>query len=425
VVPVEPSGVVLPDHAVVMREGRVVAVLPARDARAQYGTWSRVSLPTHVLIPGLINLHTHAAMALMRGIADDLPLRQWLEGHIWPAESRYVSPEFVYDGTLAAAAEMLRGGVTCFHDMYFFPEAIARAARDAHIRAVVGLITLEFPTPYARGPEEYLTLGLEARARFAQDPWVSFGLAPHAPYTVSDASFARVARAAEEHDLPIHLHVHETEGEIDESRAHHGCRPLERLHALGVVSRRLVAAHCVHLTDQEIALLADRGAHVAHCPAANLKLASGIARVAAMADRGVNVGVGTDGAASNNRLDMLGELRLAALLGKAAAGRADALPAHQILAMGTINAARALGMATRVGSIAPGKDADLAALDLGPLELQPVYDPVSHVVYAAGRAAVTHVWVRGEAVVTDRVLHSVDAHALAARAAEWGARLAG
>jgi 5-methylthioadenosine/S-adenosylhomocysteine deaminase len=254
---------------------------------------------------------------------------------------------------------------------------------------------------------------------------VSFGLAPHAPYTVSDASFARVARAAEEHDLPIHLHVHETEGEIDESRTHHGCRPLERLHALGVVSRRLVAAHCVHLTDQEIALLADRGAHVAHCPAANLKLASGIARVAAMADRGVNVGVGTDGAASNNRLDMLGELRLAALLGKAAAGRADALPAHQVLAMGTINAARALGLATRVGSIAPGKDADLAALDLGPLELQPVYDPVSHVVYAAGRAAVTHVWVRGEAVVTDRVLQSVDACALAARAAEWGARLAG
>jgi 5-methylthioadenosine/S-adenosylhomocysteine deaminase len=425
VVPVEPFGAVLPHHAVVVRDGRILAVLPSADVRARYPALARVELPTHLLIPGLINLHTHAAMALMRGIADDLPLKQWLEEHIWPTESRHVSPEFVYDGTLLAAAEMLRGGVTCFNDMYFFPEATVRAARDAHIRAVVGLIALEFPTPYAAGPEEYLARGLAVRERFAHDPWVSFAVAPHAPYTVSDASFTRVLRAAEEHDLRVHLHVHETDGEIVESEARHRCRPLQRLAALGVVNARLVAAHCVHLTDDEIALLADRGAHVAHCPAANLKLASGIARIAAMADGGVNVGVGTDGAASNNRLDMLAELRLAALLGKAAAGRADALPAHQVLAMGTINAARALGLEARIGSIVSGKEADLAALDLGSLELQPVYDPVSHAIYAAGRESVTHVWVRGEPVLIDGALRTVDAVGLRERAAAWGTRLAG
>ncbi len=425
VVPVEPFGVVLRDHAVVVHDGRVLAVLPSDDARTRYPALSRVVLPTHLLIPGLINLHTHAAMVLMRGIADDLPLRQWLEQHIWPAESQHVSPEFVYDGTLVAAAEMLRGGVTCFQDMYFFPESVARAARDARIRAVVGLITLEFPTPYARGPAQYLARGLDVRARFAQDPWVSFAIAPHAPYTVSDATFRGAVRAAEDHDLRVHLHVHETAGEIVESQRQHGCRPLERLGALGVVSPRLVAAHCVHLTDAEITLLAERGAHVAHCPAANLKLASGIAPVAALVDRGVNVGVGTDGAASNNRLDMLAELRLTALLGKAAAGRADALPAHQVLAMGTINAARALGLETRIGSIVPGKEADLVALDFSALELQPVFDPVSHTVYAAGREAVTHVWVRGEPVVVNGALRTVDIDAACARAAAWGARLAG
>jgi 5-methylthioadenosine/S-adenosylhomocysteine deaminase len=425
VVPVEPPGAVLPDHAVVIRNGRVAAVLPTRDARAAHADCVPITLPTHVLFPGMVNLHTHAAMVLMRGIADDLPLRVWLEAHIWPAESRHVSPEFVHDGTLAAAAEMLRGGVTCFHDMYFFPEAIARAAHTAHIRAVVGLISVEFPTPYARGPHEYLARGLEARARFAAHPLIAFSVAPHAPYTVSDASFAAALRVADEHDLPLHVHVHETEDEIAESLARHGCRPLERLRALGVVGPRLVAAHCVHLTDQEIALLAETGAHVAHCPAANLKLASGIARVAAMRAARINVGVGTDGAASNNRLDMLAELRLAALVGKAAAGRADALPAHEILAMGTLNAARALGLGERIGSIVPGKDADLVALDLGALELQPVFDPVSQLVYAAGRDAVTHVWVRGEPVVRDRVLRTVDVPAVRERAAAWGARLAG
>jgi 5-methylthioadenosine/S-adenosylhomocysteine deaminase len=425
VVPVEPAGAVLPHHAAAVRGGRIAALVPTDEARARFPGAPRVALPSHVLIPGLVNLHTHAAMVLMRGIADDLPLRTWLEQHIWPAERQHASADFVHDGTLIAAAEMLRGGVTCFHDMYFFPDAIARAARAAHIRAVVGLISLEFPTPYAGGAEEYVARGLAVRARFAGEPLVSFAMAPHAPYTVSDANFARVLRAAEDHDLQIHVHVHETDAEIAESQAQFGCRPLERLAALGVVSPRLVAAHCVHLTDEEIALLAEHGAHVAHCPAANLKLASGIARVAAMAEQGVNVGVGTDGAASNNRLDMMAELRLAALLGKAAAGRADALPAHEVLAMGTLKAARALGLEALIGSIVPGKEADLTAVDLSALELQPVYDPVSHLVYAAGRQAVTHVWVRGTPCVVDGELRTLDAAALRASAAAWGARLAG
>jgi 5-methylthioadenosine/S-adenosylhomocysteine deaminase len=407
-----------------MRGDRIVAVLPVAEARGRYASAPRVELPTHALVPGLINLHTHAAMALLRGIADDLPLKAWLTEHIWPAEARHVSPEFVEAGTLVAAAEMLRGGTTCFHDMYFFPEAAARAAARVGIRAMLGLVVLEFPTAYARNADEYFDRGRAACAALSGSPHVRCAVAPHAPYTVSDASFARSVALADELDVPLHVHIHETEDEVAEGLTQHGRRPLDRLDALGVVTDRLIAAHGVHLTPAERDLLASRGAAVAHCPAANFKLASGFAPVADLLARGVTVGIGTDGAASNNRMDLWSEVRLAALVAKAVAGRAEAVPAHQALGMITRDAARALRWDADLGSITPGKQADLVAVDLGAPELQPCFDPVSHLIYAAGREHVTHVWVAGRPVVVDRVLQTVDVADVTAAAREWGGRIA-
>jgi 5-methylthioadenosine/S-adenosylhomocysteine deaminase len=387
---------VLQQHAVVVRDGKIEAVLPAEQAAARFAAYERIDLSQHALIPGLINVHTHAAMTLMRGLADDLPLMSWLQDHIWPAEKRHVSPEFVRDGTLAACAEMLRGGVTCFNDMYFFPEAALEAALEARMRSVHGIIVIEFPSVYAADPADYLRKGLEVRDRYGDEPLASFCLAPHAPYTVADETFRRVATLAAELDIPVHVHVHETEHEIERSLAEHGARPLERLQRLNLVTPNLIAVHAVHLTREEIALLAHHGCSVAHCPSSNLKLASGFAPVAKLAQAGVNLALGTDGAASNNRLDMFQEMRTAALLAKGVSGDAQAMPAHATLRAATLGAAQALGLADRVGSIVEGKAADLTAVSLQEIELQPCYDVVSHLVYAAGREHVSDVWIAGE-----------------------------
>jgi len=423
IIPVEPAAVVLRDHAVVVADGHIQEILPSRQARTRYPEAPRVELPGHVLIPGLINLHTHAAMALMRGLGDDLGLMEWLNQHIWPAEMRLASPEFVHDGTLLACAEMLRGGVTCFNDMYFFPEAAARAALGAGMRAALGIIIIDFRSPYATDAQDYLSKGLGTRDALKHESLLSFCLAPHAPFTVSDAIFERVAVYADELDLPVHIHVHETEEEIRESIASHKLRPLRRLQQLGLLGPSLIAVHAVHLADDEIALLAEHGSHVAHCPSSNLKLASGIAPVAALDEAGVNVGLGTDGAASNNRLDVLMEMRLAALLAKGKSGKATAVPAHTSLRMATLNAARALGLDHAIGSLMPGKLADMAAVDFSSLELSPCYDPLSHLVYAAGRENVTHVWVNGELVVEHGRLARLDVEELRAKAAFWQDRI--
>jgi 5-methylthioadenosine/S-adenosylhomocysteine deaminase len=419
VLPVEPEGAVLADHSVVIDGGRIAAVLATSEVAASFAPAARVDLPDHALIPGLVNLHTHAAMALMRGLADDLPLMTWLKEHIWPAETRYVSPEFVYDGTLLACAEMLRGGVTCANDMYFFPESAARAFLDAGMRASLGLIAIEFPSAYAADAEDYLRRGLELRDRLGNEPLLSFCMAPHAPYTVGDGTFRRIATLAEELDLPVHVHLHETADEVAASVAQHGRRPLERLEGLGLLTERLIAVHAVHLTPSEIAALARAGASVAHCPSSNLKLASGLARIGELLARGVNVGIGTDGAASNNRLDMFQEMRTAALLAKVVAADAAAMPAHEALRCATLGGARALGLDAMIGSIVPGKSADLVAVTLASPETQPCFDPLSHLVYACGREHVTDVWVSGEAVVADRWLTRVDLGKLEKRHSLW------
>lgn len=404
IAPVEPAGVLLKDHSVVLRGALIEAVLPSAEAAQRYAQAERVELPEHLLIPGLINLHTHASMALLRGVGDDLPLERWLHERIWPLEAKLVSPEFVYDGALMAASEMLKCGVTCFNDMYFFPEQVARAADALGMRASLGIITVEFPTVYGSGPEDYLRKGLALRDELAGESRFSFTFSPHAPYTVSDASFRRIAVYCAELGLPICCHVHETRGEIEQAITQTGVRPLARLDALGIVGPELVAVHAVHLTDSEIELLAKRGASVAHCPHSNLKLGSGIARIDDLLAAGVNIGIGTDGSASNNRLDLLGEARSAALLAKGTSGRADAFNAHQLLHAMTLGAAQALGLAERIGSIAPGKCADLVAIDMSAPELTPAFDPVSHLAYAAGREHVTAVWVDGANVAFKRQL---------------------
>lgn len=399
---VEPAGRVLTDHAVVIRHGRIDAVLPSAEAADRHPGAARTVLPDHLLIPGLVNLHTHAAMTLLRGAADDLPLERWLRERIWPIESALMSDEFVHDGSVLACREMLRGGITTFSDMYFFPEATARAALRMGLRAVVGIIVVDFPSAYGSGPADYLARGLALRDALRHEPTIGFTLAPHAPYTVADDALREVAKLSAELQLPVHIHVHETAAEVAEHQARHGLRPLARLQRLGLVGPELIAVHAVHLDDAEIRLLAAHGASIAHCPSSNLKLASGIAPVARMLEAGLNVGLGTDGSASNNRLDLLLEARTASLLAKGSSGDAAALDAHRTLRAATLGGACALGMQHRIGSIEPGKEADLVAIDLSDADLQPVRDPVAQLLFTAGREHVTDVWIAGQRVVAKR-----------------------
>ena len=396
IIPIEPVGVVLEDHALVVDKGRILALLPTSEATSRYLPTEHVRLPGQVLLPGFVNLHTHAAMALFRGYADDLPLMRWLNERIWPAERQFASPEFVRDGTLLAAWEMLRGGVTCFNDMYYYPGAAAESARQAGIRAVLGVTVIEFPTAYAADAGDYLAKGLAVRDVWRDEPLVSFALAPHAPYTVSDRTFERVATLAAQLDLAIHIHLHETIEEIESSVKVHGVRPIERLHRIGMLGPNLVAVHAVHINQHEINQLATNGCFIAHCPTSNMKLASGLAPIGGLLAAGVRIGLGTDGAASNNRLDILQEARLAALLAKMASGDASTVSAHQALRMATLDGAAALGMEQAIGSLLPGKWADLCSIRLDDWITQPCYCPASHIVYVAGREQVSHVWVAGE-----------------------------
>lgn len=419
IAPVEPAATLLADHSLAVDAGRIVALLPSTAAAQQFAPREHYRLDSHLLLPGFVNVHTHAAMALLRGYADDMALMRWLQDCIWPAERRLVGTDFVHDGTLLAAWEMLRGGVTCFNDMYFFPQAAATAALEAGIRTALGITVFEFPSAYGSDAADYLAKGLECRDQLRDEALLSFCLAPHAPYTVADTTFERIAVLAAQLDLPIHIHVQETADEIAASLREHGQRPLARLERLGMLGPGTIAVHAVHLAPAEIELLATHGCHVAHCPTSNMKLASGSAPVAALLAAGVNVGLGSDGAASNNRLDLMQEMRHAALLAKLTAGDAACLPAHQALALATLAGARALGLDRDIGSLLPGKAADLCAVDLGEWTLQPCFDPVSHLIYTAGREQVSHVWVAGRLRIKDRQPVGADLSALRQAALLW------
>lgn len=423
VLPVDPLDRQLIDHAVAIADGRILAVLPSEEARSSIDAQRVIDLPGHLLIPGLINAHTHAAMVLMRGLADDLPLMTWLHEHIWPAEQRWVDPAFVADGTRLAVLEMLRGGITCYNDMYFHPEVTAQVTAEAGMRALIGMIVVDFPTGYAADADEYIAKGLALHEHYRDHPLIRVAFAPHSPYAVSDAPLQRVRALADELEVPIHIHLHETRDEILQSLRDHGERPISRMNRLGLLGPGLVCVHMTQLEEDEIALLADTGAHVVHCPESNLKLASGFCPVAKLLEAGVNVAIGTDGAASNNDLNMLGEMRTTALLGKGVAGSASALPAATALRMATINGAGALGLEDEIGSLEPGKSADLVALDLRDSHTQPLYHPVSQLVYAASQQQVRQVWVRGRHVIRDGLPTGLDNARIIAAAQTWGKRL--
>ena len=423
IIPVEPDSLVLEHHALVIRDGRILEILPADEARRRYPDARCEEFPAHALIPGLINAHTHAAMSLMRGIADDRPLMEWLTDHIWPLEQKWMGETFVRDGSDLAMAEMIRGGITCFNDMYFFPEVTAQQVIRCGMRAMLGMILVDFPSAWANGPAEYLEKGLSLRDEWLNDPLVSFAFAPHAPYSVSDEPLLRVATLAAELDLPIHMHLHETADEIEQSRQQFGMRPITRLKQLELLGPGYIAVHMTQLTDEEIALIAQTGASVVHCPESNLKLASGFCPVARLVNSGVNVAIGTDGAASNNDLDMMGEMRMTALLAKAVSGDASAIPARTALRMATLNGARALGLDADIGSLEPGKWADITAIRLDRIETQPLFDPVSDLVYAASRHQVSDVWVGGRRLLKDRQLTTLDIEDISQKARLWREKL--
>ena len=423
IIPAEPYGLVLENHAIAIDKGVIQAVLPASEISRQFSPVEHIVLPQHVLIPGLINLHTHAAMALLRGLADGLPLMEWLNDHIWPAEIKHVNEDFVLDGTSLACVEMLRGGTTCFNDMYFFPEESAKAALASGMRAAIGMLTTNFPTAYANDSGDYLAKGLAMRDEYRHHSLLSFCFAPHAPYTVSDETLTSILTYAEQLDLPVHMRLHETEAEIKHSLENFGMRPIARLQRLGLLSPGLIGVNMIHLTEEEIELTGNQGCSVAHCPSSNLKLANGYSPVSALLRQGVNVGLGTDGAASNNRLDMFEEMRLTALLAKGQSNRADELPAYQALQMATLNGAKALGLGDRIGSLVKGKMADITAVDLSAPELSPCYDPVSHLVYSAGREHVSHVWVDGKILVKEGRLTTLNEQEILAKALFWEDRI--
>ncbi len=424
VIPVEPHAVVLERHAVAISGTEIAEVLSIEDARVKYANVERVDLMEHALIPGLINTHTHNPMTLMRGLADDLPLMDWLQQHIWPTEAKVMTPEFIRDGVELAVAEMLRGGTTCCNENYFFPDVIAATYRRLGFRAMVGLPIIEFPGAWAKSCDEYFDKGLAVHDEFRGEALVSTCLAPHAPYTVSDDSLKRVRMLADQLDMQVHIHVHETEAEIENARRDHGMRPLARLHALGLVNSQLIAVHMTQLTEAEMVLCAENSVSVVHCPESNLKLASGFCPVESLRRLGVNVALGTDGCASNNDLDMFGEMRTAALLAKAVAKDASAWNAAYALRAATLNGANAVGWGDRIGSIAAGKQADLTALRLDALETLPVHNVVSQIVYACGRQHVSDVWIAGQRKLREGVLLNIDVAALRDKAAHWGKRIA-
>jgi 5-methylthioadenosine/S-adenosylhomocysteine deaminase len=423
-VPVEPHGVVLENHAVAITDGRIEAILPMADARARYSPRERVELAGHALIPGLVNAHTHNAMTLMRGIADDLPLMRWLKEHIWPAEAKAISPEFVRDGVELAIAEMLRGGTTCCNENYFFPDIQAATYRRLGFRAMVGIPIIEFPSAWAKSRDEYFDKGLAVHDEFRGETLIGTSLAPHAPYTVADESFARIRMLSDQLDIPVHLHLHETAQEVEDARREHGARPFARIQALGLVNDHLIAVHMTQLLDAEIAACAENGVSVAHCAESNLKLASGFCPAEKLRRAGVNVAIGTDGCASNNDLDMFGEMRTAALLAKAVANDASAFDAANALRAATLGGAKALGWEDRIGSIEPGKQADLVAVRLDAIETEPMYSAISQLVYATGRHQVSDVWIAGGRKLRDGFAIDLDLDEVREKARRWRERLA-
>ncbi|WP_438957999.1 TRZ/ATZ family hydrolase [Porticoccus sp.] len=425
IIPIIPEGQVYENCCVAIRDGDILALLPLIEAERRYCPREHVSLPNHILMPGLVNAHGHAAMTLLRGYADDYPLKTWLEEHIWPIEMHWVSDSFVQDGTELAVAEMIRSGTSCFSDMYFFPESAARVASHAGIRSQIAFPVFNFPSPWGRGPDEYIHKGLQLRDDYKGRDLTRIAFGPHAPYTLSDEPLRKIATYAQELDTCVQIHLHETAGEVSDSLGQYGLRPIQRLKALEFFSPLTQCVHMTALDESDLETIASFNAHVVHCPESNLKMASGFCPLAQLQERGINVALGTDGAASNNDLDMFGEMRTAAIVAKAVSGNPGAADAHTALQMATINGARALGWGDRIGSIEAGKAADLVAIEVGTIETEPLYNPASQLVYTNSGSRVSHLWVNGRALMLERQLQTINEQEVMIKARQWQRKFTG
>ncbi len=423
VITVDEHNSVLEKHSIVSSNGEIIDCLPTTEADQRYKGLQTIDRRSGIAMPGLINAHTHLGMHYLKGLADDKPLMEWLEHHIWPAEGRLLSKDFVADGSRHALAESIAGGVTCVNDMYFYPDTVAQTCIECGVRGVVGSPIMQIPTPWASSLDEYFDRALQVHDHYRDHPTVHTAFAPHAPYTVPVATLEKIATLSAELESLVHMHVHETETEVLDYIKAEGKRPIARLNEIGLLNPYMIAVHLTQLTDDEISLFAQNGVSAIHCPESNLKLASGFCPTANLVSAGVNTAIGTDGAASNNDLDMFGEMRTAALLAKAVARDASALPAAQVIRMVTMNAARALGLDAQIGSIEKGKQLDVICLEPD-LSLQPMYDAASHVVYCATRDHVSDVWVAGETLLKARQFTKLDVSAISHKASEWQGKVA-
>jgi len=419
IIPIVPENQILENCSLAVDGEKIIGIYPQAEAKKRFEAVKTETLDNHVLMPGLVNAHGHSAMSLLRGYADDLALRPWLEKHIWPAEARHVSEEFVGDGTRLAMAEMIASGTTCFADMYFFDEAIAEAVRDAGMRCQIGFTVLDFPTAYGKGADDYIHKGLRLNDKYSGHSLINIACAPHAPYSVSDSAMQIISTYANELDLPIHIHCHETAGEVSESIDQYGCRPMQRLRDLGLLLPQTQLVHMTQINHEDIQMVQDHNCHVVHCPESNLKLASGFCPVGQLMDAGINVALGTDGAASNNDLDLFGELKTAALLAKAVSGDPCALNAHAALRMATINGAKALGWDHEIGSLESGKSADIIAVKMDSIPQQPLYNPESQLVYTNVGHRVSHSWVAGKPLMAESELLTLNRQSLIQTACDW------
>jgi len=419
VVPIVPKHTVFENCTLIANKGKIIAIIPTVEAQKNYEATTWHTLDSHILMPGLINSHGHAAMSLLRGYADDLPLKPWLEQHIWPAEQKWVDEAFVEDGSKLAIAEMLLSGTTCFADMYFFPEITAKVALEAGIRSQLAFTIMDFPTPWANGADECFDKGFALQDTYRSHDLINIAFGPHAPYTVSNDVFTKIAHYAKERQSPIQVHLHETAEEVNTSLKAYGMRPIERLAKLGVLSPFTQCVHMTQINDVDIEILQSSGAHVVHCPESNLKLASGLCPTDKLLNAHINVALGTDGAASNNDLNMLMEMQTAALVGKHAAGDASAICAHTALEIATLNGAKALGIADTIGSLEVGKAADMIAINMDHIGMQPLHNPINQLIYCANNAHVEHVWVNGKPLVKDAKLTTLNLKNIMTRADKW------
>jgi 5-methylthioadenosine/S-adenosylhomocysteine deaminase len=419
IIPVIPENRFFENCALAIDQQKIVGIYPQAEAQSKFDPASVVNLDDHILMPGLVNAHGHAAMSLLRGYADDLPLQPWLEEHIWPVEARVLSADFVADGTNLAMAEMIKTGTTCFADMYFFADTVAEQVQRSGMRSQIGFTVFDFPTAGGKDPDNYIHKGLQLRDSYKGDGLIKVACAPHAPYTVGDETLRRIATYANELDMAVHIHCHETAQEVADSLKLYGNRQLQRLDDLGVLLPQTQLVHMTQIDDSDIRLIKDNNCHVVHCPESNLKLASGFCPVGKLIDAGINVAIGTDGAASNNDLDLFGELKTAALLAKAVADDASVLDAHAALRMATINGAKALGWDDQIGSLEAGKSADIIAVEISSLSQKPLYNPASQLVYSNAGSQVSHSWVAGKALLRERSLVTLDEEHLIRRADAW------